>query len=171
MATCIHSTTSQLPYHNTVNCFTGKFLSVVSIQLCAYRAHLIRKLSHMVGQRPPLVLPWAHAVSLGVLLPPWTWSITLGGTILHVTKLLWPRSIVSWRGEKKNCELQYKTKPAEFHFCVKPVNWIFIKTIQDARGYPTIYIYNMLMVITTYHHTPQNLFVMASFILGMTHHY
>jgi hypothetical protein len=113
----------------------------------------------MVGHRPPLVLPGAHVVSLGVLLPPWTWPITLGGTILQVTKLLWPRSIVSWRGGK-NCKLQYKTKPVEFHCCMKPVNHIFIMRTQEATGYPTICTYTMLMVITTRHHTPQNPFVL-----------
>lgn len=68
-----------------------------SLVHCRASPPLIRKLRHMVGHRPPLVLPRAHVVSLGVLLPPWTWPITLGGTILHVTKLLWPRSIVSLR--------------------------------------------------------------------------
>jgi len=77
-----------------------------------YSTYLIRKLRHMVGHRAALVLPRAHVVSLGVLLPPWTRPITLAGTILHVTNLLWPRSIVPWKYKKETGigELLYKTE-------------------------------------------------------------
>jgi hypothetical protein len=61
---------------------------------CTY---LIRKLRHMIGHRPALVLPRAHVISLGVLLSPWAWPITLAGTILHVTKLLWARGVIAWK--------------------------------------------------------------------------
>lgn len=66
-----------------------------SLVHCRTSPPLIRKLRHMIGHRPALVLPRAHVISLGVLLSPWAWPITLAGTILHVTKLLWARGVIA----------------------------------------------------------------------------
>jgi hypothetical protein len=68
--------------------------NITSTTTCTY---LIRKLRHVIGHRPALVLPRAHVISLGVLLSPWAWPITLTGTILHVTKLLRARGIIAWK--------------------------------------------------------------------------
>jgi hypothetical protein len=75
----------------------------------------------VVGHWPALVLAGAHVISLGVLLTPWTRPITLAGTILHVTHLLWPRIIVPWKYKKGKGfgELQEKTNLGIFWLSYK----------------------------------------------------
>jgi hypothetical protein len=74
------------------NITNGQYTQTTTTSNCTY---LIRKLRHVIGHRPALVLPRAHVISLGVLLPPWACPITLAGTILYVSKLLWARSVIA----------------------------------------------------------------------------